>query len=178
MSKGMGIFNNLFGKTKDAKFLAKMTLQYATNGNKSEADYWYEQAADQGNSDGLRNMADNKKDLLLKRIRKPENETIEEWAMKNDELYYEAEQNYYNALNASETDVMYSVTCYSLANLYESFCEIYPDIEKAAYYYYEAYRSGGNNFALDRFNKIKVKYQLNVDPSDMDKWAKKLQIKE
>ena len=41
MSKGMGIFNNLFGKTKDAKFLAKMTLQYATNGNKSEADYWY-----------------------------------------------------------------------------------------------------------------------------------------
>ena len=100
MSKGMGIFNNLFGKTKDAKFLAKMTLQYATNGNKSEADYWYEQAADQGNSDGLRNRADNKKDLLLKRIRKPENETIEEWAMKNDELYYEAEQNYYNALNA------------------------------------------------------------------------------
>lgn len=172
----MGIFDGLFGKSKDAKSQAKMALQYAANGNKSEADYWYEQAADQGNSEGLRNRADNKKNLLLERKLKPENETIDEWAAKNDALYYETEQIYFNALDASETDVMYSLTCYSLANLYESFCEIYPDIEKAAYFYYEAYLSGGNNFALERFKKIRVKYQLDVDPSDMERWARKLQL--
>lgn len=174
----MGILNNFFGKTKDAKSQAKIALQYAANGNKSEADYWYEQAANQGNSEGLRNRADNKKNLLLERKLKPENETIDEWAAKNDKLYYEAELTYYDALNASETDVTYSLTCYSLANLYELFSEIYPDIEKAAYFYYEAYRSGGNNFALEKFKKIKSKYQLDVDPSDMNKWAKKLELME
>lgn len=175
----MGIFNNFLGKPKSAKEQANLALQYAAKGNRSEADFWYEKAAEQGNSEGLRNRADNKKGLLLKRRLKPENETVEEWAEKNDELYYEAEQDYFSALNTAENDVMYSVTCSSLAHLYALFDDIYPDdIERAAYFYYEAYLSGGDNFALENYKEIVNKYQLNVDVSDMGKWAKRLGLKE
>ena len=160
----------------DAEAQAKVALQYSIMGDKEKSCYWYKRAADQGNSDGLAGIADNKKNLLERRRIKPEKETVEEWATRNDQLYYEAERNYLSALNGAQTDVNYSAICVSLANLYEMFHDIYSEIEKAAYFYYESYLSGKNEFALDRFKGIRDRYHLDIDTSDMNKWAKKLKL--
>lgn len=161
----------------DADAQARIALQYSVMGDKSKASYWYEQAAYQGNSDGLAGVADNKKELLMSRLIKPQNESVEEWSEKNDKLHYEAEENYLDALNAAETNERYSVICYSLAGLYELCGDVYvEDRERSAYFYYESYLSGKNEYALHKFKKIVEKYHLDVDTSDIQKWAQKLHL--
>ncbi|WP_448784009.1 tetratricopeptide repeat protein [Blautia sp.] len=154
----------------DADAQYTVGLEYMADGNLDEAEYWYKLSASQNYSKGLLNYA---KLLDQKRMRiMPENK-------QNDNEIFYVEDLLLEALNKAKYRDEFVDAASEISHFYYRCCigNVGPltsenTIKRAAYFAWVAYLDGGNVYMKEHFNRIINEYNIYVNTSDIEQWAK------
>lgn len=95
---------------------------------------------------------------------------------KQEELREEAEKYFLRAANYADNDRDFSGACHELGVLYESMLAGGQEelAQRAAFFYYQAWTGAKAAEDLTAFQRIRDRYQLNVNPADLKKWEEQV----
>lgn len=154
----------------DADAQYTVGLEYMAEGNLSEAEYWCKLSASQNYSKGLLNYA--------KLLDKKRNSIVCE-NKNNDNDIFEVEDLLLEALNTAKYRDEFVDAASEISHFYYRCCigstgplNSENTIKRAAYFAWVAYLDGGNVYMKDHFNRIVNEYNICVDTSNIEQWAK------
>ncbi len=152
---------------KDAWAQAKLGQIYeGKDGEK--ARYWFTQSAKQDCAAGLIGLGKSFYNEAMSVI------TAGEETKRKEKLQRRAEVCFLRALDTAQKGREFAQACHELGVLYEFALPGKAFAEKAAYFYYRAWKGLTSRTDGEAFERIRNQYGLQTDEADLEAWEKRI----
>ena len=170
----------------DAEAQSTVGLQYRCQNNYREAGKWYQMAAKQKDAQGLLGLAECYEQKQMEEEFQARKETLtpeKERILQSRRQQYQdrIEELRLEALNCARSRRDFAEACHDLGHFYNRLLigfkgniEEKEDIAKrAAYFLYNSYLEGENEYDLQQFQRTVSEQRIQVDTRDIETWARR-----